>query len=247
MANYKEINNEKLKKIKALYKSYPILNKINQKNNNIISNQVIFKTVYADEYVKAAEGTCVGVLFVISGIIKIQRINAEGEETNLYNISQGEFCHEALSCISNFESLNITGKAIQDSQVCIIPIEIASSYLMKDNEFLSYIYEDLYKKFNTVIGNKEEIVHESLETRLLKLLISKNSNIIYATHNELAFEIDSAREVVSRKLKSLEKRGYIKLERGKIMLVSNLKDILDVSLQKIETSKLSTNVIKSQK
>jgi CRP/FNR family transcriptional regulator len=140
MTNYDVIENEK---IKALYRNYPILNAINKKNNNIINNQAIFKTVYADEFVKAAEGTCVGILFVISGSIKIQRINAEGDETNLYNIRQGEFCHEALSCISNFESLNITGKAIQDSEVCIIPIDIARSYLIKDNEFLTYIYGNL--------------------------------------------------------------------------------------------------------
>lgn len=229
MTNYNEKANERIKNIKALYKSYPILNKINQKNNYIIDNQAIFKTVYADEYVKAAEGTCVGVLFVINGVIKIQRINSEGEETNLYNIRNGEFCHEALSCISNFESLNITGKAIQDSKVCLIPIDIARSYLMKDNEFLSYIYGDLYSKFITVIENKEGIVHESLETRLVKLLINKKSNIIYGTHSELAFEIDSAREVVSRKLKNLEKRGYVKLERGKIIIVKNLNEIIDVN------------------
>ncbi|WP_160691746.1 Crp/Fnr family transcriptional regulator [Clostridium sp. C2-6-12] len=226
MTNYNAVENEKIKKIEALYKNYPILNTINHKNNNIINNQAIFKTVYADEYVKATEGACVGILFVLSGTIKIQRINAEGEETNLYNIGHGEFCHEALSCISNFESLNITGKAVQDSEVCIIPLDIARSYLIKDNEFLTYIYGDLYKKFITVIENKEEIVHESLETRLLKLLINKNSKIIYTTHSELAFEIDSAREVVSRKLKSLEKRGYIELGRGKIIIVKNLKDIL---------------------
>jgi len=88
-----------------------------------------------------------------------------------------------------------------------------------------YIYEDLHKKFNSILENKEEIMHESLETRLVKLLINKNSNIIYATHGELAFEVDSAREVVSRKLKSIEKRGYIKLERGKILIIKDLKEL----------------------
>ena len=63
----------------------------------------------------------------------------------------------------------------------------------------------------------------------LKLLINKNSSIIYATHGELAFEIDSAREVVSRKLKNIEKRGYIKLERGKIVIIKNLKEILKLN------------------
>lgn len=232
MKSYDEKSNKRKENIEDLYKSYPILDRINKKNNDIISKQAIFKTLYADEYIKSEEGSCLGILFVIKGIIKIQKINTDGDQTNLYNIKRGEFCHEALSCISNFESLNIIGKATQDSEICIIPLDILRMYIMKDNEFLMYIYEDIYKKFNTIIENKEEIIHESLEARLIKLLINKNSKIIYATHSELAFEIDSVREVVSRKLKILEKRGYIKLERGKIVIIKNLEEILKENFSK---------------
>src|SRR5471030_141856 len=226
MSNYDETSNKRIESIKDLYQSYPILKNINEKNNDIINKHAFFNTLYSDEYIKSENGTCVGILFVLKGTIKIQKINADGEETNLYNIGQGDFCHEALSCLSNFESLNITGKAIQDSEVCIMPLDIVRLHFMKDYEFLLYIYEDLHKKFNLVLENKEEIMHESLETRLVKLLINKNSNIIYATNNGLAFEIDSAREVVSRKLKSIEKRGYIKLQRGKIVIIKDLEEIL---------------------
>ena len=77
------------------------------------------------------------------------------------------------------------------------------------------MYKDLYRKFNTVLENKEDMIHESLESRLIKLLINKNSKIIYATHNELAFEVDSVREVVSRKLKSIEKMRIYKIRTRK--------------------------------
>jgi CRP/FNR family transcriptional regulator len=226
MNKFSNILEDRLKDIKALYDVYPVLKIINKNNNNIVSTKAIFKTVYSNEYVTDEEENCHGVLFVIKGIIKIQKINKEGEETNLYNIKQGEFCHEALSCLSNLDSLNITGKAIQDSKVCLIPFDVVRKCLIKDNEFLLYMYKDLYKKFNTVIGNKEEIIHESLEMRLIKFLINKKSNIIYTTHSELAFEIDSVREVVSRKLKEIEKLGYIKLERGKIILLKDLNEML---------------------
>ena len=126
------------------------------------------------------------------------------------------------------ESLNITGKAIQDSKVCIIPFDIVERYFIQDNEFLLYMYKDLYNKFSTIIENKEEMIHESLETRLIKWLIGKESKIIYSTHSEIAFEIDSAREVVSRKLKSIERLGYIRLERGKIVLIKDLSEILKI-------------------
>jgi len=83
------------------------------------------------------------------------------------------------------------------------------------------------KKFSNVIENKEKMLHESLETRIVKSLISRKSKIIYATHSELAFEINSVREVISRNLKSIEKRGYIKLERGKIIILKDLNEILE--------------------
>ena len=86
----------------------------------------------------------------------------------------------------------------------------------------------MYRKFNTVIENKEDMIHESLESRLIKLLMSKNSKIIHATHSELAFEVDSAHSVVSRNLKGIEKRGYTKLKRGKILILKNLKETLKI-------------------
>lgn len=226
ISNNDEKLNKRSKDIDSLYSKYPVLEKVDKKNNRIISEQAYFKTLYADEYIKATDGTCHGILFVLEGLINIQKVNQNGEQTNLYNIKEGEFCHEALSCISNLESLNITGKAIRYSEVCIIPMEIVRQYIMKDEEFLLYIYEDLHRKFNVVIENKEEIMHEALETRLIRFLISRNSKIIYTTHSELAFEVDSAREVISRKLKSIEKRGYIKLERGKIIILKDLNEVL---------------------
>ena len=80
--------------------------------------------------------------------------------------------------------------------------------------------------FNVIINVKEEVKHEPLTNRLIKLLISKNSKNIYVTHNDLAFELDSAREVISRKLKQLEKMGYLKLSRGKIQIEKDLNELL---------------------
>lgn len=219
-----EINN-RLKDIESLYSKYPILEKIDKRNNGIISEYAIFKGLHEDSYIETTEGTCYGILFVLKGEINIQKINLNGEQTNLYNIKEGEFCHEALSCISDFKPLNIMGKATQYSKVCIIPREIVKLYIMKDKEFLLYIYEDLHKKFNAIIESKEGIMHEPLEERLIKLLISKNSNVIYTTHKELAFEVDSSREVISRILKRIEKDGYIKLARGKILILNDLNKI----------------------
>lgn len=214
------------KNIKRLYKIYPILKQIDDENQGIIGERALFKELEIGEYLSSREETCLGILFVLKGSINIQRINEEGEETNLYNINKGELCHEAVSCLLSCDSLNIIGKAVENSEVCIIPLEISKRYLINNNLFVNYMYKDLYKKFKGIIENKEKIIHESLDKRLIKLLIEKGTKVIYITHSELAFELDSSREVISRKLKLIERDGYIKMQRGKINILKDLNEIL---------------------
>lgn len=68
-----EILNSKLKDIDSLYNKYPVLEKIDKKNNLIISENAYFKSLYADEYVVGVDETCSGILFVLEGIINIQK------------------------------------------------------------------------------------------------------------------------------------------------------------------------------
>jgi len=215
------------KRLEALYKAYPVLKEIDD-SDEIIRKNVIFKNLLSGEYLKTDSGNCIGMLFVINGIIKVQKVTEDGDETNLYNVERGQLCHEALSCFVNCQSLNIEGIAMQDSLIAILPSDIVKTYLLRDFRFMQVIYKDLYTKFRGVIENKEARIHESLEKRLIKILISKNAKIIYTTHGELAFELDSSREVISRKLKELEKKGYLLISRGKIQLLKDLKEIYDI-------------------
>ena len=214
-----------MKNLELLYDRYPVLKTINDQNENIIDKNAYFKALQVNGYISSSNGTCQGILFIVDGMLKIQRLSENGDETSLYEIKEGELCHEALSCLLNFNPLNIIGRAVMNSTICIIPIEIVRNYLIKDLQFLKYMYEDLYKKFNIIIQKREDKNHNSLQTRLIKLLISKNSKIIYGTHRDLALEIDSTREVVSRHLKLIEKEGYIKIERGKIIVLKDLNEM----------------------
>ncbi|MEG0295716.1 MAG: Crp/Fnr family transcriptional regulator [Clostridium sp.] len=213
-------------KLNKLYEVYPVLKEINDNRNRVIESNIVFRDLLDGEYLKTSEESCAGFLFVLSGTIKIQRVTNNGEETNLYNIEKGQLCHEALSCFLNYRPLNIEGKAIQDSKIAILSSDILIKYLLQDTKFMQVIYKDLYAKFNRIIDNKEQIVHDTLETRIVKYLIGKKCNIVYATHSEIAFEIDSAREAVSRKLKKFENDGYIEISRGKIQVVKDLSELI---------------------
>lgn len=212
--------------LEKLYEIYPVLNTINEVNKTYVGTSILFRKLEADTYLKESGQRCSGFLFIISGQINIKKINEEGEETNLYDIGKGAFCHEALSCFLNYKPLNITAQAVQDSYIALIPVEIVNKYLLTDAKFLQAIYKDLYFKFKKVIEDKEENIHETIENRLIKLLINKQSKIVYTTHSQLAFELDTAREVITRKLKMLKEEGYIEITRGKLTIVKDLKEKL---------------------
>lgn len=219
--------NKNINNIQLLYEVYPVLKKIDANNDGIIVERALFRILDADEYISSSNGTCQGILFVLKGNINVKRINRDGDETNLYNITNGEICHESLICLLENKTLNIVGCALQQSIVCVIPIEIVKKYLITNSEFLLYMYSDICKKFNIIIKKREDKNHKSLQNRVIRYLIEKNSKIIYATHKDIAYEIDSKREVVSRKLKELEKEGQIKLERGKIIILKDLNNLIE--------------------
>lgn len=202
--------------VKQLYKVYPILQEMNRKSNNRLEGEFKFRTLESGEYLKGKE--CPGLMFIVKGKIKVEKVDLEGRQTNLYEIGAGELCHESLSCHLNCETLEIVGYALVDTQIAMLPKALIDKYLLGDIEFMHYLYKNLYSKFKTIIGHKAAIIHESIEERLLKYLNDKGNNVVYATHQEIALELGSSREVISRKLKQLEQEGYIELGRGKIKI-----------------------------
>ena len=226
MLTYVKDVNEQKRKIDSLYEVYPLLKILDEKSDGILSQNAVFKTLNMDQYLSNDGEGCMGFIFIVKGLIKIQRMNAGGKETNLYDLKEGQLCNELSNCFKEEDNLNICARALIDSEICVIPCGIAKKYLQQDIKFLIYMYNDLYRKDQIIIRDKESNRHESLEKRLVKLLMSKNSKSIYATHSELAFEIDSTREVISRSLKKIEKQGFIKMLRGKIQILKDLNELL---------------------
>lgn len=207
------------RQLNKLLEVYPVLDRINRKADGVIGNTIRFKQLSAGEYMQSREYHCSDLLFVISGILKIEKIDENGKVMKLYELGPGEICHEVLSCYMNCEKLNLLGQAVTDMEVALVPMRVVDQYMISDLDFMKFMYVHLYDKFRKVVLDKEEIIHESMKNRLVKYLRSKHSNTIYVTHQEIAFELGTAREVVSRNLKQMEKKGMIQLERNRIRIV----------------------------
>lgn len=182
------------------------------------------KTFQPDSVIIEENDYIKNVPIVLSGSIKVFKQDEDGREILLYYINPGE------SCVMSFlgAACNGTSKiraVVEDTaEVLILPVHKAIE-LIKDNPaWLEFIFQLYNKRFEELLDVVNAIAFTKVDQRLLDFLKKKakmiGSNEITITHQQVADELGTAREVVSRLLKQLEKDNKIALSRNKITLIS---------------------------
>lgn len=162
---------------------------------------------------------------LIEGSVKVYKTDESGKEIILYRIKPGESCILSItSCLNDKES---KANAIVESptRLLSIPAHLVKEWQDKYPSWRKYIHTLYYERLEEVLSLIDNIAFKQVDTRLLlklRELQTKQGDVIKITHQKLANEIGTAREVVSRLLKHLEIHGKIKLERGEIHVIKTL-------------------------
>lgn len=162
---------------------------------------------------------------LIEGVIKVRRNDESGKEIILYKIGPGESCILSLTSLLNNKFCNAEAFVESKSKVIYIPSELVKIWIKKYDSWRQYVFKLYYERFDELLELIDSIAFKQVDIRLLNKLKEyqqKQGNTIYITHQKLAKEIGTAREVISRLLKQLEKSNVIKLDRG----VINIKHTL---------------------
>lgn len=177
-------------------------------------NETILKD---NEYVK-------NIPLVIEGRIKVMRNDESGKEVLLYYINPGESC--ALSIAAGLNHQKSIAYAVADKHTRFMAISVDKlDELIKKFPYLnSFVLELFHKRFNELVMYIDDISFRSIDTRLLDYIDKNtieeaNGKFVLKTHKQIAEELGTAREVVSRLLKQLENKGLVKNYRGKIEII----------------------------
>ncbi len=157
-------------------------------------------------------------MLIAEGRVKLYREGEEGEEFFMYYIEPGGACALSMICASRQETSEVMAKAVDDTVALLIPITLMDE-LMKEYKtwyyFVLATYRNRYEELLTVIDN---IAFKSMDERLefylkhqYEKLATRNLSI---THQEIATDLNSSREVISRLLKKMEQRGDLRLHRN---------------------------------
>lgn len=169
-----------------------------------------------DSYIKA-------IPLVLNGSLKVMRTDKDGHEILLYYITPGESCIMSFLGGIHNETSKIKAVVEEDAEILFIPVEKASEWVKKFPEWADFIFKLYHKRFEELLTAVNAIAFQKLDMRLLQLLKQKaelyQTKELKITHQQLADELGTAREAVSRVMKQMENEGLVTLSRNKITLL----------------------------
>jgi CRP/FNR family transcriptional regulator len=159
---------------------------------------------------------------IISGSVKVIREDEESHELLLYYLQPGETCAMSLTCCMAFKRSEIRAVAQEKVTMLTIPVEFMDEW-MKFRDWRSFVMNTYRMRFEELLEAVDSIAFHRMDERLLKYIKDKSNSLnaseIHMSHQEIAVDLNSSREVISRILKQMENKGMVKLGRNKILLL----------------------------
>ncbi|HEX5001196.1 MAG TPA: Crp/Fnr family transcriptional regulator [Bacteroidia bacterium] len=161
---------------------------------------------------------------IISGTLKVLRSDDEGGEILLYYVGANETCAMSLTCCLAHQKSRIRAIAEENVEMLTLPVAKMDEWMLKYPSWKNYVMQTYSARFDELLKTIDGIAFHKVDERLVKYLRDKSQvnedKILLVSHQQIAEELNSSREVISRLLKQLEHEGQIRLGRNRIELVN---------------------------
>lgn len=163
---------------------------------------------------------CENYLLVLTGAVKVQIMSNNGREVLLYHVRSGDSCVLTTSCLLSGDCY--PAEAISEGEVQAFAMSSHAFYRCMEQSafFREFVFKNFSSRLANLINRMETVVFDTIDQRMCKVLLESGEKVIAKTHHELAYELGTAREVVSRHLKNFENYGWISLKRGTVDIIN---------------------------
>ncbi len=165
---------------------------------------------------------CTHLALVLEGRARVYELAESGREITLYRIEAGECCILTASCILGGERFPAIASCEHELQVILVPAAQVEDFMLRFPAWRRFIWRLLATRLSGVLALLEEVTFRRLDQRLLRYLLQRGtengSDELAITHQTIADDLGTSREVISRVLKDLAHRGMLTLRRGRIGL-----------------------------
>ncbi len=161
---------------------------------------------------------------ILTGSLRVYKSDPSGREITLYRLTPGEGCVLSAFAILSQSGFTATAEVEGRSSVLLIPAPVFRDWVNRYEVWRDYIFRMLFSQLNSVIAKMQSLAFERVDERLADYLVQsavrQNVTVLRLTHQQIARDLGTAREVVSRILKEFERANLVKLERGRVYVLN---------------------------
>ena len=207
---------------------FPVWDKLTDEEKSILNNTAIKQSYQDKKCIKFGDNECTGVVFAIKGRLRVYMLSEEGRELTLFYIEKGDWCVFSASCLLEEIHFEVFIDVEPNTETITVPAHIVNR-LNQNNIFLENVmYKKLAERFSDVMWSMQQILFKRIDQRVAAWLVEQNTDEIKVTHSEIAQNLNTAREVISRMLKYFADEKMIALSRGKI-IITDRDRLTDIS------------------
>jgi CRP/FNR family transcriptional regulator, anaerobic regulatory protein len=161
------------------------------------------------------------IALLISGVVRVYKIGETGREITLYRFGNGESCILTANAILSQKNFPAVATVEQEAEAVMIPADTFRDWVRRYDLWREFVFELLSQRLSSVMEIVEEVAFRRMDARLASLLAerSRRSGLIHSTHQEIASELGSSREVISRILEDFSAQGMVEVSRGNIKIL----------------------------
>jgi len=203
--------------IDTFIERYPVLAELPPGARDALIRAAQWVTVPAGTVLFDDHQSCEGFPFVVRGSVRVIKASPNGRELPLYRVSPGETCVISSSCLLGHEDYNARGITETETEMVMLPKPVFEA-LLAEPAFRGFVFHLFSDRIADLMQLIEEVAFHKLDQRLAALLLGKG-RILHTTHQQLADELGSVREIISRLLKGFAAQSLVKLSREQIEIL----------------------------
>lgn len=214
-------------------KYYPFWDKLTEQEQRNLCSCSSMQSYRKSDFIYSHDGDCLGILLVLKGQLRIYIQSDDSREVTLFRLGPGQVCTLSASCIIREITFDISIAAEEDTTLLTTGIQCFRRLMDKNISVQNYVYKHTAESFSDAMWALTEILFSSFDKRLAGYLLEESwrthSLTLSTTHEQIARNLGSAREVVSRMLKYFEKERIVQLSRGSVKITdpARLEKILE--------------------
>jgi CRP/FNR family transcriptional regulator len=160
------------------------------------------------------------MLLLLEGTVRVQQLAENGREVVLYRVTAGESCVMTTACMLAYEDYSAEGIAETDVVAAAVPRAVFDELVATSKDFRTFVFTAYSRRMTDLFHVIEDIAFRRMDIRLAQKIAERaEGGTVRATHAQLAAELGTAREVISRQLAEFQRRGWVDLGRGTVTIL----------------------------